>query len=77
MLADINMPEMDGVEMVDNMSRDGLLRTIPVVVVSTEGSQTRIEEMRSKGVKAYIRKPFTPETIKGIVENILGEKNEG
>lgn len=74
-LADINMPEMDGVEMVDRMSKDGLLRTIPVVVVSTEGSQTRIEEMRSKGVKAYIRKPFTPEVIKSIVENILGEKN--
>lgn len=75
-LADINMPEMDGVEMVDRMSKDGLLRTIPVVVVSTEGSQTRIEEMRSKGVKAYIRKPFTPEIIKSIVEDILGEKNE-
>lgn len=75
-LADINMPEMDGVEMIDKMSKDGLLRTIPVVVVSTEGSQTRIEEMRSKGVKAYIRKPFTPEVIKGIVEDILGEKNE-
>ncbi|MGQ9610293.1 MAG: response regulator [bacterium] len=74
-LADINMPEMDGVEMVDRMSKDGLLRTIPVVVVSTEGSQTRIEEMRSKGVKAYVRKPFTPEVIKSIVENILGEKN--
>lgn len=74
-LADINMPEMDGVEMVDRMSKDRLLRTIPVVVVSTEGSQTRIEEMRSKGVKAYIRKPFTPEVIKSIVENILGEKN--
>lgn len=76
-LADINMPEMDGVEMVDRMSRDGLLRTIPVVIISTEGSQTRIEEMRSKGVKAYIRKPFTPEIIKNIVEDILGEKNEG
>lgn len=74
-LADINMPEMDGVEMIDRMSKDGLLKTIPVVIVSTEGSQTRIEEMRSKGVRAYIRKPFTPELIKNIVEDILGEKN--
>jgi len=76
-LADINMPEMDGVEMVDRMSRDGLLKTIPVVIVSTEGSQTRIEEMRAKGVKAYVRKPFTPELIKNLVEDILGEKNGG
>jgi two-component system, chemotaxis family, chemotaxis protein CheY len=76
-LADINMPEMDGVEMVDRMARDGLLKTIPVVIVSTEGSQTRIEEMRAKGVKAYVRKPFTPELIKNLVEDILGEKNAG
>ncbi|HGJ67219.1 TPA: response regulator [bacterium] len=74
-LADINMPEMDGVEMIDHMSRDGLLKTIPVVIVSTEGSQTRIEEMRSKGVRAYVRKPFTPELIKNIVKDILGEKD--
>ncbi len=73
-LADINMPEMDGVEMVDHMAKDGLLKTIPVVIVSTEGSQTRIEEMRAKGVKAYVRKPFTPELIKNLVEDILGEK---
>jgi len=72
-LADINMPEMDGVEMVDRMSKDGLLKTIPVVIISTEGSQTRIEEMRSKGVRAYVRKPSTPELIKNIVEDILGE----
>ena len=76
-LADINMPEMDGVEMIDRMSKDGLLKTIPVVIVSTEGSQTRIEEMRSKGIKAYVRKPFTPEFIKNIVEDILGEEHAG
>jgi two-component system chemotaxis response regulator CheY len=75
--ADINMPEMDGVEMIDHMAKDGLLKTIPVVIVSTEGSQTRIEEMRAKGVKAYVRKPFTPELIKNLVEDILGEKNAG
>ena len=74
-LADINMPEMDGVEMIDRMSKDGLLKTIPVVIVSTEGSQTRIEEMRAKGVRAYVRKPFTPELIRNIVEDILGEKD--
>ena len=74
-LADINMPVMDGVEMVNRMSADGLMKTVLVVVVSTEGSKTRIEEMRSKGVRAYIRKPFTPEVVKNIVEDILGGQN--
>jgi len=74
-LADINMPVMDGVEMISRMSKDGLLQTVPVVVISTEGSKTRIEEMRAKGVRAYVRKPCTPEVIKSIVECILGDQD--
>lgn len=71
-LADINMPIMGGIEMLEKMSEDGLLKTIPVIVVSTEGSATRIEQLKSKGVKGYIRKPFTPEIIKKMVDDILG-----
>jgi two-component system chemotaxis response regulator CheY len=75
--ADINMPEMNGVEMINRMSDDGMLKTIPVVIVSSDGNEARIEELMSKGVKAYLRKPFTPEIIKEIAETILGgEKNE-
>lgn len=70
--ADINMPVMNGVEMIERMSEDGLLKTIPVVVVSTEGSQTRIEHLKDKGVTAYIRKPFQPEDFKAIVEDLTG-----
>jgi len=68
-LADINMPVMNGVEMVERMQSQDQLKKIPVVVVSTEGSSTRIDELKAKGVKAFIRKPFTPESIyKVIVE---------
>ncbi len=72
-LADINMPVMGGVEMVEKMMADGLLQSIPVVVVSTEGSATRIEQLRSKGVRAYLRKPFTPELLKGVIDDIVLE----
>lgn len=73
--ADINMPVMDGIEMIEKMCDDGLLKTIPVIIVSTEGSSARIEQLKSKGVNAYIRKPFTPELIKGVVDDILGVQN--
>ena len=43
-----------------------------VVVVSTEGSKTRIDDLLSKGVRAYIRKPFTPEKVKAVVDELLG-----
>lgn len=70
-LSDINMPVMGGVEMIDRMKQDDLLHSIPIVVVSTEGSKTRIEELLSKGVRAYIRKPFTPESIRNIIDDII------
>ncbi len=70
--ADINMPVMGGIEMVEKMSEDGLLKSVPVVIVSTEGSATRIEQLKKKGVSAYIRKPFTPETIRKVVDDIIG-----
>lgn len=71
--SDINMPVMGGVEMIEKMSDDGLLKTIPVVVVSTEGSTTRIEQLKSKGISAYIRKPFTPELVRERLLMILLE----
>ncbi|MGD0058511.1 MAG: response regulator [Verrucomicrobiia bacterium] len=73
--ADINMPEMDGIEMVERMWQTGLLKTVPVVIVSTERSVTRIEELRAKGVRAYLNKPFTPEEIKTIIDEVLGGRS--
>ncbi|MGC8739726.1 MAG: response regulator [Candidatus Hydrogenedens sp.] len=71
-LTDINMPVMNGVELINEMNQDELLKTIPIAIVSTEGSQTRVEELKSKGVKAYLRKPFTPESLKNLVIELLG-----
>lgn len=73
--ADINMPVMNGVEMIEKMSESGMLNNIPVVIISTEGSLTRIEELKAKGVKAYVRKPFTPEAIKEVVQDVMGGSN--
>ncbi len=73
--ADINMPVMGGIEMVRHMSEGGLLKTIPVIVVSTEGSTTRIEGLKGQGVSDYIRKPFTPEQIREVVDKVMGENH--
>jgi two-component system chemotaxis response regulator CheY len=73
---DIHMPRMNGLELVDTMHGNPDLRDIPVVVISTEGSSTRIEELRSKGIRGYLRKPFTPESIRDIIVETLGGWNE-
>jgi two-component system chemotaxis response regulator CheY len=71
-LADINMPVLNGVGMVTQMKADPALRDIPVIIVSTEGSATRLQGLMDLGVKAFLRKPFAPEELKKAMETVLG-----
>jgi two-component system, chemotaxis family, chemotaxis protein CheY len=71
--SDINMPVMDGIKFVETVSASPEYKHVPVVIVSTEGSTTRIENLMKKGVKGYLRKPFTPEKIRDIIITTLGE----
>jgi two-component system, chemotaxis family, chemotaxis protein CheY len=72
-IVDINMPVMNGEEMIEQMHRHDELKAIPTVVVSTEGSQTRIERLQSLGVR-FIHKPFTPEAIRDTIKEMLGNE---
>ena len=56
-IADINMPVMNGEEMIQHMKDNLEFADIPIIVISTEGSETRIERLEKKGVR-FIRKPF-------------------
>lgn len=76
-ITDINMPQMNGLELLDRLRADELLREIPVIVVSTEGSQERIEAVMVKGAKSFIKKPFLPEEIRRQLYEMLGVKHEG
>ncbi|MCF8025407.1 MAG: response regulator [Desulfobacteraceae bacterium] len=69
--ADINMPEMNGIEMIEEMNRRELLATTPVVVISTERSRQRIEALKAMGVRAYLQKPFVPEEFARVVKELL------
>lgn len=76
-LADINMPGMGGMRMVEEMKADAGLGSIPIVIVSTEGSSARLGELRERGVSAFLRKPFPPEELKRTVEALLGAEGAG
>jgi two-component system chemotaxis response regulator CheY len=71
-LADINMPVMDGLEMLKTMRENKELEDVMVVVVSTEAAAARLAELNAAGMDAYIRKPFTPEQIRDVVESVTG-----
>ncbi len=70
-LADLNMPDMTGVEMIDEMSRQPMLAPIPVIVVSSEGDQAVLHSLAQKGVKEFIRKPFHAGLLQEVVEKVL------
>jgi two-component system chemotaxis response regulator CheY len=69
-IVDINMPVMTGEEMIDHMKQDPEIKDIPTIVISTEGSETRLERLNKKGV-AFIHKPFSPEMIRDTIKKII------
>jgi two-component system chemotaxis response regulator CheY len=71
-LSDINMPVMDGLEFLRNLGSIECAKGVPVVMITTEGSEARVVAALSAGAKAYLRKPFTPEQVKERVTPLLG-----
>ncbi|MBX7136911.1 MAG: response regulator [Oligoflexia bacterium] len=70
---DINMPVMNGMEFMKQLKSDPQIADTPVVVVSTEGSKERIDELYASGIKAFLRKPTTPESLVDTIVKVLGE----
>ncbi len=70
---DLNMPEMGGEELVEVMRGDKVLSSIPVVIVTSDRSKARIEQLESIGVQAYLSKPFRPEEFRDVVRKVLGK----
>jgi two-component system, chemotaxis family, chemotaxis protein CheY len=68
---DINMPVMGGIEMIDAVRQKPEWANLPIVVISTESSETRIEEVRRKGVR-FVHKPFTPESVREVMQDLTG-----
>lgn len=71
-LADLNMPVMDGFEMIYKMRGDESTKDIPVVIISTESSATGIEKLLADIGSDYLHKPFKPEQFKEVIERTVG-----
>ncbi len=69
---DINMPVMNGEEFVTQLQLEERLREVPVLVISTDATKTRVLRLRELGARGYISKPCAPEMIRLKVEQILG-----
>jgi two-component system chemotaxis response regulator CheY len=70
-LIDVNMPKMNGEELLNHIRDDAALEPLHVIVISTEGSETRIGRLKSKGAR-FLRKPFSPESLGNQIREMLG-----
>jgi len=71
-LTDINMPVMNGQEFVQSLAAHESFRSIPVLVVSTDRTEDRVQQMIALGAKGYVKKPFQPEELREELERVLG-----
>jgi two-component system, chemotaxis family, chemotaxis protein CheY len=69
---DINMPVIDGEEVVETLRENPLWAELPIIVVSTEGSETRIEHLKAMGAR-FVHKPFAPEVLRKVILELTGE----
>jgi two-component system chemotaxis response regulator CheY len=74
-LTDINMPKMNGEEFLRRLESEGLARSIPRLVISTDATKARILRMLSLGADGYMTKPFSPEALREELERVLGAKH--
>ena len=70
-LLDVNMPVMGGEEMLRRLRAEPETAALPVIVVSTEGSETRVHALEGLGV-AFVHKPFAPETLRDTIIRVTG-----
>lgn len=69
-LLDINMPQMNGLEFLGKIQAEPQLRTIPVVIVSTEGKEEDILRGLKAGARAYLKKPFQAQDLLQVIEKV-------
>jgi two-component system chemotaxis response regulator CheY len=74
-LTDINMPKMNGEELLERLKMDGTLKSVPALVISTDATKNRILRMISLGAEGYMTKPFSPELLREELERVLGERD--
>jgi two-component system, chemotaxis family, chemotaxis protein CheY len=69
---DLNMPEMGGIEVTEEVRSDPKLSHVSVCIVSSESMESRVQQLRAAGARGYIKKPFTPEQIREVIQDVLG-----
>jgi len=73
LITDLNMPNMDGLELIKKVRDEGKHRFTPIVMLTTESSEEKKKAGREAGASGWLVKPFKPEQLLKVVKMVLGE----
>src|SRR4051794_1409674 len=71
-IADLNMPVMDGLTLIRKVRAAGAHRTVPILMLTTEADDAKKQEGRAAGATGWIVKPFNPEKLVQVVKKVIG-----
>jgi two-component system, chemotaxis family, chemotaxis protein CheY len=71
-LSDVNMPEMNGIDLVKKLREEHGKEKLPVIMVTTEGGQSMVDSAMESGANGYVTKPFTPDSIRSALDQYIG-----
>jgi len=71
LISDVNMPNMDGIELVRQVRANNAYKFIPIIMLTTESLGTKKQEGKSAGATGWIVKPFKPEQLLMVVKKVL------
>lgn len=71
-ITDINMPNMDGIELTKQLRTTEEYKFVPIIALTTENQQSKMEEGKAAGATGWIVKPFTSEKLIAVVKKIIG-----
>jgi CheY-like chemotaxis protein len=74
-LADINMPNMNGEEFLRRIAEDEELHLVPVIIISADASEVRMRQMLALGARRCLSKPISPEAFRQELEDVLDARN--
>lgn len=72
LLTDLNMPNMDGIELIRNVRANSSYKFIPIVMLTTESQEEKKQDGKAAGATGWIVKPFKPEQLLAVIKKVLG-----
>lgn len=70
-ITDINMPDVNGLELIHFIRKSDQYRHTPLVIISTQATERDVERGKKLGADEYVPKPFSPEQLRGTCQRLL------